>query len=116
MKHAAVLGFILLAACTNQQAAQTQSNISAQTQKSVNEVSHAIQNAHVDDAQLKVRVTAAIAAQTGVNVFHVTTDVKDGVVTLTGSVPSKPIEQTVVNAATGVGGVKRVVDRLTADQ
>ena len=116
MKRAIVLGLIALTACTNQQAAQTQSNISTQTQKSVNDVHQALANAHVNDAQLKVRVTAAIAAQTGVNVFHITTDVKDGVVTLTGTVPTKPIEQTVVKAAAGVAGVTRVVDRLSAEQ
>lgn len=64
------------------------------------------------DAALTVEVSAAIAAQAGINVFHVSPSVKDGVVTLTGTVPNRLIEQTVGKTVASVSGVKRVVNRL----
>lgn len=64
-----------------------------------------------DDA-LAARVYAALIAQSGVNAFRVDARVRDGVVTLNGSVPNRAIEQTVVATAAGVQGVLRVVNRL----
>ncbi|HTX56144.1 MAG TPA: BON domain-containing protein [Candidatus Acidoferrales bacterium] len=64
------------------------------------------------DAALTVRVTAAIAAQSGVNVFHIAPQVHQGVVVLNGSVPSDAVRDTVVQTVRGVRGVKRVVDNL----
>ena len=65
------------------------------------------------DAALAAKVAAAIAGQAGVNVFHVKTSARDGVVTLEGAVPSAAIEQTVIATARSVSGVKRVDARLT---
>lgn len=64
------------------------------------------------DAALAARVSAAIAAQTGVNVFKIKTSAHDGVVTLDGSVPTPAIARTAVDAARGVSGVRRVVAHL----
>ena len=101
-----------LAGCTNQQAAQTQQQVSHETAQSFKAVNGALQKIDAKDAALKVRVTAAVAAQAGANVFRVGTDVRAGVVTLSGTVPDNQVEQTVVRAATGVPGVKRVDNRL----
>ena len=109
---AAVLLASVLAGCTSQQAAQTQQQVSHATSQSFNAVNGALQKVDAKDAALKVRVTAAMAAQAGANVFRIGTDVRAGVVTLTGTVPTPQVEQTVVRAAAGVPGVKRVNNRL----
>jgi len=102
----------LLAGCTSQQAAQTQQQVSHETTQSFNAVNGALQKVDAKDAALKVRVTAAMAAQSGANVFRIGTDVHAGVVTLNGTVPTDQVEQTVVRAAAGVPGVKRVDNHL----
>jgi hyperosmotically inducible periplasmic protein len=65
------------------------------------------------DATLQARVAAAIAAQAGVNVLHVTSSVHEGTVTLTGGVPTRAIASTIDDAARGVSGVRAVVDHLS---
>jgi osmotically-inducible protein OsmY len=65
-----------------------------------------------DDVTLAASVTTAIAAQAGVNVFHVSTSAHDGTVTLDGTVPSRSVARTVVETARGISGVKVVVDKL----
>jgi len=65
-----------------------------------------------DDVTLQARVAAAIAAQTGINVFHINTVAHKGTVTLDGSVPSRAIESTVLEAAHGVIGVRSIVNHL----
>lgn len=64
------------------------------------------------DAALAVRVSATIAAQSGVNAFHVTPSVHQGVVALKGSVPNRATEDAIVQAVRAVPGVKSVVDRI----
>jgi osmotically-inducible protein OsmY len=64
------------------------------------------------DAALTARVAAAIAAQAGVNVFHVTPTAKSGTVTLRGKVPSASIARTIVDTVKNVPGVTRVDDTL----
>lgn len=65
------------------------------------------------DLALTARVAAALAAQTGVNAVRVRPSVRRGVVTLSGSVPSQAIKETMLAAARRTGGVRAVVDRLT---
>jgi len=60
------------------------------------------------DATLAARVSTAIAAQAGINVFNVRIAAQNGVVTLEGTVPSQSIEQTIVETARGISGVRRV--------
>lgn len=110
---AALLLTSLLASCTNQQAAQTQQQVSRETSQSISAVNGALSKVDAKDTALKLRVTAAMASQAGANVFHIGTDVRAGVVTLTGTVPDDDVERTVVRAAAGVAGVKRVDNRLT---
>ena len=108
----AALFATVLASCTSQQAAQTQRQVSHDTTQSFNAVNGALKKVDAKDASLKVQITAAMAAQAGANVFRIGTDVRSGVVTLTGTVPTSQVEQTVVRAAAGVAGVKRVDNRL----
>lgn len=65
------------------------------------------------DVTLAGKVSAAIAGQAGINVFHVKVSARDGVVSIEGTVPSNSIARTIVDTARGVDGVKRVVSALT---
>jgi osmotically-inducible protein OsmY len=93
----------LLASCSPRQQSQTQS-----------EVQHETARARVDvsNGALEVRVGAAIAAEAGTNVLHITPVARGGIVTLTGTVPSPTIHRTVIDTVRAVPGVKAVVDRL----
>lgn len=66
------------------------------------------------DAALTARVSAAIAAQAGINVFNLSVSSRAGVVSIAGHVPSSSIARTVVETALGVSGVKHVVPHLNA--
>ncbi|HTA37881.1 MAG TPA: BON domain-containing protein [Candidatus Acidoferrales bacterium] len=68
------------------------------------------------DAGVTAAVMAAITAQAGVNVFHVTASSHDGTVTLRGSVPTKAIESTVTAAARSASGVRKVLNDLTVER
>ena len=65
------------------------------------------------DLGLAARINAALAAQTGVNAARIHVDVHRGVVTLTGSLPSKAHRDVADQTVRAVGGVKRVDDKLT---
>lgn len=64
------------------------------------------------DAGVTAAVMAAISAQAGVNVFHVSASTHDGIVTLHGTVPTRAIQSTVLDAARSASGVRRVVNDL----
>lgn len=64
------------------------------------------------DNVLALRIYAAIVSQAGDNAFHVTPHVRNGVVTLTGTVPSRSVEQTIVNTTVHISGVIQVNDEL----
>lgn len=64
------------------------------------------------DAALATKVSANIAAEAGVNVANVKPEVHDGVVTLSGTAPTAPIKQTILEAARRTSGVKNVIDRI----
>jgi osmotically-inducible protein OsmY len=64
------------------------------------------------DTTLQARVSAAIAAQAGVNVFQVTPTIHGTDVTLAGTVPSRSVARTIVETVRGVTGVTGVDDRL----
>ena len=86
-----------LAGCSSQEAAKTQQQVTVQAKKSVGAMNDAIKNVRVNDAALKIRVVAAIAEQTGANAFHISPDVRDGVVTLNGTAPNTLVEATVLS-------------------
>jgi len=68
------------------------------------------------DFALAARVTTALAAQTGVNAASLRASAQDGVVTLSGRVPSESIKQTALETVRKTSGVKRVVDRIRVGQ
>lgn len=65
------------------------------------------------DAALTVQVESAIAAESGVNAFHIKPKVHDGIVVIGGTVPSRATEDVIVQAVRGVPGVKSVVNHIT---
>lgn len=68
------------------------------------------------DLALQAKVQTAIAAQTGVNALKVNVSAHHGVVTLGGTVAAGPAHALVLQAARGVPGVVRVVDRTHAQK
>ena len=66
----------------------------------------------VADFELAASVEANIAAQAGVNAFSIHVGAHGGTVTLRGKVPTPALRATILTAARGVSGVKKVVDRL----
>lgn len=64
------------------------------------------------DAGLAAKVMGAIGAQAGVNAFRIHAAVKDGDVTLSGSVPTAAIKTTVLETARTVAGVRSITDRI----
>lgn len=68
------------------------------------------------DVALTTRVSAAVAAQTGVNVLNLKISSRAGVVSVSGRVPSSSVEQTIVETARRVAGVRRVNASITVDR
>jgi hyperosmotically inducible protein len=68
---------------------------------------------HASDAALTARISAAIAGQAGVNAFQVKPAVSGGNVTLSGTVPSASVHQTILQTVRGLPGVKSLTDRIT---
>ncbi len=99
------------AGCTPQQQQQTQTSAQQATQVTRKDASVAAKDA--TDAALAVRVSAALAAETGVNAFHVKSSANDGVVTLTGTAPNPTIDRTILATVRAVPGVKRIVNQIT---
>lgn len=64
------------------------------------------------DAALAAKVTANITAQAGINAARIKPSVRDGIVTLSGTVPSAALKSTVLETARKTSGVKGVVDRI----
>jgi osmotically-inducible protein OsmY len=93
-------------------AARSVSNVTGFSDRlTVNPAYHGMkETAH--DKVLAVRVYAAIVSEAGDNAFHVTPHVYNGVVTLTGTVPSHSVEQTIVMTTSHLSGVRQVVDEL----
>ncbi len=56
--------------------------------------------------------TANLAAQTGVNAGRVKPEVRDGVVTLSATVPSASVKATILDTVRKTSGVKSVIDRI----
>ncbi|MBV8170816.1 MAG: BON domain-containing protein [Candidatus Eremiobacteraeota bacterium] len=73
-------------------------------------------NEIADDVALEAKVHVAIAGQTGVNALKINVSSHKGVVTLDGTVPSPAIKTVALEAARGVNGVKRVVDKLAVQR
>jgi len=66
----------------------------------------------VDDAAITAKVKTAIMAEPDLKSTNINVDTKDGIVTLTGTVPSAPLKDRAKEIATSVSGVKSVTDNL----
>lgn len=102
-----VVAAFALFACTAQQQNQTQS----QVQQAVRSIPSPVKRG-ASDAALTAAVESAIAAQAGVNVFHVAPTVHNGVVTLKGTVPSDAVKATILSTVHGVHGVTETIDQM----
>jgi hyperosmotically inducible protein len=65
------------------------------------------------DLELGARIRGALAAQTGVNAARIHVDVHRGVVTLTGTLPSKAHRDVADETVRAIPGVKVFVDNIT---
>lgn len=66
----------------------------------------------IDDAEVTTRVKAAIFAESGLKSLKIDVDTVQGVVTLSGSVDSQASSDKAKMLASGVKGVKEVVNQL----
>jgi hyperosmotically inducible periplasmic protein len=64
------------------------------------------------DFALAAHATAALAAQTGVNAANLRVSARNGVVTVTGHVPTPAIKETALETVRKIDGVKRVLDKI----
>lgn len=69
-------------------------------------------NEVAEDLALDGRIRFALAQQTGMNAFKFDVVVHRGVVTLSGTVPSRTIKTLALDTVRGVDGVKSVVDKV----
>lgn len=65
------------------------------------------------DLALTGRVSAAIAAQAGINVLNLNVSSNAGVVSIGGDVPSASVARTVTDTARTVSGVRRVISQIS---
>lgn len=70
-------------------------------------------NEIADDIALETKVEAALASQTGVNALHLKAHAERGVVTISGTVRTRALHDTAIDAVKSVSGIKRVIDRIT---
>ena len=69
-------------------------------------------NEVAEDLALDGKIRLALAQQTGMNAFKFDVEVHRGVVTLTGTVPSRAVKAVALDTVRTVDGVKGVVDKV----
>ncbi|ARP85927.1 BON domain-containing protein [Bordetella genomosp. 9] len=70
---------------------------------------------YASDAVITTKVKAAIVADKSLSALDVAVETNNGVVTLTGTVPSAAQSDTATHVARGVEGVKQVKNELKVD-
>jgi len=70
----------------------------------------------VADAALLTKVSATLVAQTGINALKVKPGARNGVVTLSGVVPSGAIKATMLESVRKLNGVRLLVDRIAVQR
>jgi len=70
-------------------------------------------NEVAEDLALDGKVRLALAQQTGMNAFKFDVQVHRGVVTLSGTAPSRAVKSVAIETVRGIDGVKGVVDKVT---
>lgn len=68
------------------------------------------------DLELATRVHAALAAQTGVNAAKIQVDVHRGVVTLSGTLPTRAHRDVADETVRSLSGVRRLIDNLKVEK
>ena len=66
----------------------------------------------VDDAAITTSINSKLVGAKGVSTFDINVDTYNGVVTLSGNVPSKKIKYKVIKLSKKVDGVKKVISKL----
>jgi len=69
----------------------------------------------LDDAQLAVRVKAALATQVGIDAFRVAVRARHGIVTIEGRAPSADVARSEVETAREIPGVTRLVNLIRVE-
>ena len=98
------LSILVVVACSGPQQRQDQNTAATQTKQLRQQTA---------DKILEARVSTAVVSDAGTNAFRVAPHARDGIVTLTGSVSSSSIEQTIVQTVTAVPGVRKVISQIT---
>jgi len=66
----------------------------------------------MDDAAITTAINSKFLGAKGVSTFDINVDTYNGVVTLSGHVPSKKIKRKVINLSKKTEGVKKVISKL----
>ena len=66
----------------------------------------------MDDAAITTSINSELLGAKGVSTFDINVDTYNGVVTLSGHVPSGKIKNKVINISKRVDGVKKVISKL----
>ena len=66
----------------------------------------------MNDAGITTTINSKLVSAKGVSTFDINVDTYNGVVTLSGNVPSGKIKHKVINISKKVEGVKKVISRL----
>jgi hyperosmotically inducible protein len=66
----------------------------------------------MDDSAITTGINAKLLTAKGVSTFDIDVDTYEGVVTLSGHVPSRKIRRKVVNLSKKTEGVKKVISKL----
>ena len=66
----------------------------------------------MDDAAITTSINSKLLAAKGVSTFDIDVDTYNGVVTLSGHVPSRKIKYKVIKLSKKVAGVKKVISKL----
>ena len=111
---------------TEQAAAETRAEVNqatadagAATREAANDVNTAVMGAGsaagglIDDAGITTKINAGLAADKDLSAIRIDVDTKDGVVTLTGPVPSSTAKAPASEIAKAVKDVKSVNNQLT---
>lgn len=66
----------------------------------------------MDDAAITTSINSKLIGAKGVSTFDINVDTYNGVVTLSGKVPSKKIKRKVIKISKSVDGVRKVISKL----
>ncbi len=108
-------GIVTLSGTANHLMAKERAVALAQTIRGVRSVVNTVtlMSSPATDEDIRKKVESALLFDAATDAYEITSRVKDGVVTLEGTVQSYPEQQLAVHVAKGVSGVKGVNENLT---